>query len=116
VAGLTLVAVGLLIAAWAADLTDPLAVVAAGAVLGAGYGFCLVAGLLEVQRIASPDELAGLNAVFYALTYVGFAYPIALAELSRFTSFTVLLLCLAGVVVVCLAVVASYSRKPLRHE
>src|SRR5450759_5709032 len=24
-----------------------------------------VAGLLEVQRIASPDELAGLNAVFY---------------------------------------------------
>jgi len=54
--------------------------------------------------------------VFYALTYVGFAYPIALAELSRSTSFTVLLLCLAGVVVVCLAVVASYSRKPLRHE
>ncbi len=116
VAGLTLVAVGMLIAAWAAGLDNPLVVVAAGAVLGAGYGFCLVAGLLEVQRIANPDELAGLDAVFYGLAYVGFAFPIALAELSRFTSFTVLLLCLAGVVVVCLAVVASYSRKPLRHE
>ena len=60
--------------------------------LGAGYGVCLVGGLLEVQRIAGPDELAGLNAVFYALTYVGFGLPIVLAELARFTSFTVLLL------------------------
>ena len=107
VAGLTLVTMGMAMAALAAELTNPWVVVAAGALLGAGYGVCLVGGLLEVQRIAGPDELAGLNAVFYALTYVGFALPIALAELARFTSFTVLLLGLTGLAAVCLAVVAT---------
>ena len=81
------------------------------AVLGGGYGVCLVGGLLEVQRIAGPDELAGLNAVFYALTYVGFALPILLAELARFTSFTVLLLALTGLAAACLAVVAANAAR-----
>jgi hypothetical protein len=110
VAGLTLVTAGMAVAALAAELTNPLVVVVASAVLGAGYGVCLVGGLLEVQRIAGPDELAGLNAAFYALTYVGFALPIVLAELARFTSFTVLLLGLTGLAVVCLAVVATSAR------
>ena len=107
VAGLTLVAVGMAAAALAAELSNPVVVLAASAILGGGYGLCLVGGLLEVQRLAGPDELAGLNAVFYALTYVGFALPIGLAELTRFTSFTVLLLCLTGLAVACLAVVAT---------
>jgi len=115
VAGLTLVAVGMAVASLAAELANPLVVVAASAILGAGYGVCLVGGLLEVQRIAGPDELAGLNAAFYALTYVGFALPIGLAELARFTSFTALLLGLTGLAVACLAVVAtnaSPARRP----
>jgi MFS family permease len=115
IAGLTLVTAGMAVAALAADLTNPLVVVAASALLGAGYGVCLVGGLLEVQRIAGPDELAGLNAVFYALTYVGFALPIALAELARFTSFTVLLLALTGLAVACLAVVAA-NATPARRR
>jgi hypothetical protein len=114
IAGLALVTSGMAVAALAAALTSPLVVVAAGAVLGAGYGVCLVGGLLEVQRIAAPGELAGLNAVFYALTYVGFALPVALAELARFTSFTVLLLSLTGLAGACLAVVAAGATRA-RH-
>jgi hypothetical protein len=64
-----------------------------------------------VQRIAAPGELAGLTAVFYALTYVGFALPIVLAELARFASFTALLLGLTGLAVACLAVVAVGARR-----
>ncbi len=113
-AGLTLVTVGMAVAALAAELTSPLVVVAAGAVLGAGYGVCLVGGLLEVQRIAAPGELAGLNAVFYTLTYVGFALPIVLAELARFASFTLLLLGLTGLAAACLAVAATGARRASR--
>ncbi|HEX3841709.1 MAG TPA: MFS transporter [Acidimicrobiales bacterium] len=114
VAGLTLVTVGMAVAALAAELSDPWVVAVASAVLGGGYGFCLVGGLLEVQRIAGPDELAGLNAVFYALTYVGFALPIVLAELARFTSFTVLLLALTGLAAACLAAVAANAARARR--
>lgn len=63
-----------------------LALVAAS-ILGCGYGMALISGLLEVQRIARPDELAGLTAVFYGLTYLGFASPaIIVAVMERFDS------------------------------
>ena len=57
-----------------------------------------MSGLLEIQRLASGEDLASLTAVFYALTYIGFAAPIVLAELERLTSATVLLLCAAALV------------------
>ncbi|MFT3898905.1 MAG: MFS transporter [Gordonia sp. (in: high G+C Gram-positive bacteria)] len=81
VVALAVLAVGLLMAI-AADHTRnvPIALFAA-AVLGCGYGMSLIGGLLEVQRIAGPDDLGGLTAVFYALTYVGFASPALLAAL-----------------------------------
>jgi hypothetical protein len=60
-------------------------------VLGAGYGVALVAGLVEVQRTAGPGTLAGLTAVFYALTYLGFAAPYLLALAARLASYSVLL-------------------------
>lgn len=81
VALLSLVA-GMGLAAWAAlSLTVWLAVLAA-AVLGCGYGMALISGLQEVQRIAGPDDLAGLTAVFYAVSYLGFAAPAVLAMLA----------------------------------
>ncbi|WP_235618404.1 MFS transporter [Embleya scabrispora] len=76
---LTLVALGVLAAATAAASTEPALVLAAAAVLGAGYGCCQVAGFAEVQRIAAADELAGLTAVYQAVTYLGFAVPFVLA-------------------------------------
>ena len=47
-----------------------------------GYGFALVSGLAEVQRIAPSRHLAGLNAVFYTLAYLGFVVPAVLAVLA----------------------------------
>ncbi|MFT4201412.1 MFS transporter [Gordonia sp. (in: high G+C Gram-positive bacteria)] len=75
-------AMGLLMAIAAdATLSVPVALLAA-AVLGCGYGMALIGGLLEVQRIAGPDDLGGLTAVFYALTYIGFGSPALLAWLA----------------------------------
>jgi hypothetical protein len=54
-----------------------------GLVLGAAYGLILVAGLLEVQRLAQDGGLAGLTAAFYVLTYLGFAAPYRLALASH---------------------------------
>ncbi|EME18785.1 mfs transporter [Rhodococcus triatomae BKS 15-14] len=79
IVALCILVVGMALGALAADrLTVPLALLAA-AVLGCGYGMALVSGLQEIQRIARPDDLAGLTAVFYSLTYIGFAVPAALA-------------------------------------
>jgi len=95
-AGLIAVIAGLLVAALAADLVNWPLVLLAAALLGSGYGLCLVSGLLEVQRIAAPGELAGLTAIFYALTYLGFAAPIVLSALHGVVSYSVLLLITAG--------------------
>lgn len=82
-AGLVLLALGMGSAAWAASVLTIWAALVAAAMLGAGYGMALLAGLQEIQRIAGPDDLAGLTAVFYSLSYLGFAMPAALAFLSQ---------------------------------
>ena len=64
-----------------AAVRQPVLVLAAAVVLGCGYGFCLVFGLAEVQRLARPAELAGMTAVFQAVTYVGFGAPYLLSVL-----------------------------------
>jgi hypothetical protein len=102
--GLGAVVLGMLCAAGAAALASPALVALAAVVLGAGYGCSLVAGLLQVQRIALPGELAGLTAVYYALTYLGFAAPVVLAGLAHWTSYPVLLLGLAALAAVTLGI------------
>jgi MFS family permease len=44
--------------------------------LGTAYGLVLVGGLTTIEAIAHRDDLATLNAVFYSLTYLGFAAPL----------------------------------------
>jgi hypothetical protein len=87
----------------AADLQSWPLVVPAAALLGCGYGLCLVSGLLEIQRLTRPDDLASLTAIYYALTYVGFAAPIVLAELTRLTSASILLALTALLVLLTIA-------------
>ncbi len=106
-AGLSAVTVGVLLGALAGSSHSWPLVVPAAILLGCGYGLCLVSGLLEIQRLASGEDLASLTAVFYALTYVGFAAPIVLAELERLTSATVLLLCAAALVALTAVEVAQ---------
>ena len=81
--------------------------------LGAAYGLCLVAGLVEVQRLADPRSLAGLTAVFYALTYLGFAAPYALALATTAAGYPTLLAATAALALATAVVVeGSGRRKP----
>ncbi|WP_270256709.1 MFS transporter [Kocuria marina] len=110
--GMVAVILGMLTAVAAAATLNIVVVLAASAVLGCGYGLVLVSGLQEVQRIARPDDLAGLIAVFYSLTYVGFFVPMVLALIARFTSYPWLFASGAVIAAVCLGIMA-YGR---RHE
>jgi MFS family permease len=101
--GMAAIVAGLLCAAAAAAWTQPVLVALAAATLGCGYGLSLVAGLLETQRVAPPRELAGLTAVYYALTYLGFAGPVVLAALAAWVPYEVLLAGLAVGAAVTLA-------------
>lgn len=51
-------------------------VLVGGALLGAGGGLCLNAGLLLVGELAPPSTRGACNGVFYAWAYVGFAMPL----------------------------------------
>jgi MFS family permease len=94
--GLLVVCAGLALGALTAHAHQTWLLVPNGIVLGAGYGLCLVAGLVEVQRLAHRDALAGVTAVYYALTYVGFAAPFVLALAAHVAAYTTLLLITAG--------------------
>ena len=79
--------VGMALAAWTASVLDSGALalslgILAAVVLGCGYGTALQSCLSEIQHLADSTNLAALTAVFYSLAYVGFAFPMLLAELS----------------------------------
>lgn len=105
-----LIVVGMGLAAWASAVLTLTAALMAAAVLGAGYGMALLAGLQEVVRIAGPDDLAGLTAVFYSLSYLGFAVPAVLAFLARAVSYPVMFGVGALAAAACLIVVVLGSR------
>ncbi|MGZ6693340.1 MAG: MFS transporter [Solirubrobacteraceae bacterium] len=89
--GLFVASAGLLLSAGAAQARQIWLLVPCGLVLGAAYGLILVAGLLEVQRLAEEGGLAGLTAAFYVLTYLGFAAPYLLALASHVAGYPLLL-------------------------
>jgi hypothetical protein len=105
--GLALAVAGTALCAVDAALRSPLLALAVGLLLGLSYGVCLVSGLVEVQRMAGPDDLAGLTGIYHSLTYVGFALPVLLALLTALTSYAVLL---AAVALVCLGCGLTVAR------
>lgn len=114
-AGLLAVSAGTLLGALAAQASSWPLVVPAAALLGCGYGLCLVSGLLETQRLASREDLASLTAIYYAVTYVGFAVPIVLAELERVAAAPLLLLLTGALAAMSAGQVARASaRHPAR--
>ncbi|MBU2663937.1 MFS transporter [Actinoplanes bogorensis] len=105
-----------LIAAAVWWMSWPLGVVAA-VVAGAGIGMGMTSGILEVQRIARPSDLAASTGVFYAIAYSGFLVPTLLSATAGITGVAVpgLLLIVAGLVVVCgLLVMRSHRRRGFR--
>ena len=110
--GLAVMVVGLALAAFTAHEQRAWLLVPSSTVLGVGYGLCLVAGLVEVQRLAHPEALAGLTAIFYVLTYIGFAAPYVLALAAHLASSATLLLIPAGLALVTALWVMLQGRRP----
>ncbi|WLP92498.1 MFS transporter [Gordonia sp. NB41Y] len=121
VVALITLALGMALAAVAAHLLTVWMSLVAAAVLGCGYGMAMISGLLEVQRIAvssGNDDLAGLTAVFYGVTYLGFAVPAVLAWIAaQCTAVTYTEMFGFGIVaaLVCLLItVAGHHRNRMR--
>jgi predicted MFS family arabinose efflux permease len=111
--GMVLMSAGMIAAVGTAAVRAPWLAFVVAILLGAAYGIAIVSGLLEIQRIAAPDELAGLTGVYYALAYIGFLLPAALAELARLVSYTTMLAGLALLAIACTATVISAWSKHL---
>jgi MFS family permease len=117
VVGMGVMLVGVLLAVATAKVDSPVLALITAVTLGCAYGICVVSGLVEIQRISSPTDLAGITGVYYSLTYVGFLLPVLFAWLSSFTSYAVLLSLLAAGCAFCLALVAyGVKRVPTSHR
>ncbi|GAB3710460.1 MFS transporter [Nocardiopsis nanhaiensis] len=104
---------GMALAVWAATVLSVPAALVAAAVLGAAYGLLMVSGLQETQRIAGPDGLAGLTAVYYSLTYLGFFIPAVLAALAPWFGYPAMFAVGAALALLCVLVVAVCWRRHL---
>ncbi|WP_051755084.1 MFS transporter [Nocardia sp. NRRL WC-3656] len=111
---LILTTAGMAASVYAAASLQLWAVVATAAVLGFGFGIGMVAGLQEIERIARPDDLAGLTAVFYSVSYLGFGSPALLSLLHNALRIGYPVMFAAGAVIAlgCLAVVLNNYRDP----
>lgn len=112
-AALCVLVVGMTLGAVASHELTVASAVVGSFFLGAGYGLAMVSGLLEIQRIAGPRDLAGLTAVFYGVTYLGFAVPAIMAQIARSAgiSYPAMFLFGTAMALVCLAVVTLADRR-----
>jgi MFS family permease len=113
VVSMVLMSAGLGVSTVAAVVRSPVVALTAAVALGAAYGIAVVSGLLELQRLARPEELAMLTGVYYVLAYVGFLLPTLLALLSRVAPYPVLLAGLALVALAGTAVIVRHSSSDL---
>lgn len=113
VLGLAIGVAGLLTGSTALLLGSPIGSLIAAAILGGGYGLLLSSGLQEVQRIAGPEGLAGLTAVYYALSYLGFFVPAVLAALSPTVGYPLLfdIGAVLGIVALLVVVIGGRSAR-----
>ena len=104
---------------WLTAVTaSPVLAVLVAMLLGCAFGIAVVSGLLEVQRIAEPHELAGMTGVYYSLAYVGFLLPAALAALAHWFGYPVMLTAVGVLAAACAVRCASgWSRHlpPRQH-
>lgn len=91
-------------------LLSPLFAGLVALVLGLAYGLCLVAGLIEVQRLASPATLPTVVGLYYSVSYAGFALPVVLSSLAPTVGYPALLAALVGACAVTLATALLATR------
>jgi len=115
VLGLGLTCLGVALCAVEAAVLSPALAVMIALVMGVGYGISIVSGLIEVQRMAGPDDLAGMTGIYCSLTYVGFTLPVLLAALAGVASYVALLAIVALVCLAC-AVTAGWNLRARSAE
>ncbi|MEU3570249.1 MFS transporter [Kitasatospora sp. NPDC036755] len=116
IVSMVLMACGMAVCAGDAAVRSPLLGLCGAVFLGAAYGIGVVSGLLEIQRIVTPDDLAGITGVYYALCYSGFLLPAVLAALSSLASYTVMLTAVTALALASLAVIVLSSRRTAPAE
>ena len=112
VVGLGLMSLGMALGVAAALTADPILAFVVAIVLGLAYGICVVAGLILVQAIAEPDDLAGITGVYYSLAYSGFLLPTVLAALLPVLDYSLSLAGVAAICLTCLGAVARAANRP----
>jgi hypothetical protein len=108
--GLLVCAAGLALGAYAVQVGSLWLLAPCAAVLGCAYGLCLVSGLIEVGRLARPEAVGSLTAIYYALAYLGFATPYLVTLASPLAGYRTLLLILAAAALTSAAAVGSAGR------
>jgi hypothetical protein len=106
-AGLLATAAGLGVGVLALAGDSRALVLLAAPLFGVGYGFTLISGLRESERIADPAELGATVSLFYALAYLGFATPYVTDVLDGAFGEGGALAALAALAVACVLVSAS---------
>ncbi len=109
--GMSVMLVGVGLSVVTAVVLSPVLAFLTAVVLGAAYGVSVVAGLVEIQKISTAADLAGITGVYYSLTYIGFLLPVAFAGLSEVVGYPALLAGLFVVCALCLALVAYGMRR-----
>jgi MFS family permease len=113
VVSMVLMSAGVFAAVATAVTRSPAIAVLVAMLLGSAYGIAIVSGLLEIQRIAKPHELAGVSGVYYSLAYVGFLLPAVLAALAHYVSYPAMLTVVGLLAAVCTAICAAGWSKHL---
>lgn len=113
VVSMVLMSAGVFAAVATAVTRSPGIAVLVAMLLGSAYGIAIVSGLLEIQRIAEPHELAGASGVYYSLAYLGFLLPAVLATLAHYASYPVMLTVVGVLAAVCTAICAAGWAKHL---
>lgn len=104
--GIALMGLGVLVVVAEVRAQSLLLAVLAALTLGTAYGITIVAGLVEVRRIAVAESLPGLTGIFYALTYTGFALPVVLAAARPWVGYGWTLAAVAAACLACAGVTA----------
>lgn len=110
--GMAVGAVGYGLGVLAVVLESEALLLPSAALLGAGGGLCLTAGLTLTARLAPPATRGAVNSAFYAFAYLGFGTPLLLASLGELLG-TVPALVGFGVVPPLLAL---WLRRELRRQ
>lgn len=83
--------------------------------LGAGYGLMLVAGLLETQRLSSPQRLGSATGKFYTLAYGAYLAPTVIAFVALWVPVMTQLLIIVGLAVGCMLLILLNYRHGLER-